>query len=224
MTPRLKVLASSIGTKLLMSVTGLALVLYLTLHLAGNLLVFFGPVVFNEYSHALVSNPLVVPAEIGLLAIFLLHVYRAVAMWIDNQRARPVKYVRKEWAGGASRKSLASSTMILTGAIMLLFVIVHVRTFKYGPEYSVAGSEVRDLYRLEAENFSHPITVLLYVLAVTLVGFHLWHGFSSSFQSLGADHPRYTPRIRLIGKLLAIVIAGGFVVIPLWVYFSGGGS
>jgi succinate dehydrogenase / fumarate reductase cytochrome b subunit len=219
MAARPSVFSSSIGTKLLISLTGLALFAYLILHLAGNVLVFMGPSAFNTYSYRLISNPLVVPAEIGLLLIFLLHIYKAVAMWIDNQRARPVKYVTKKWAGGPSRKSLASSTMIGTGIVTLLFVVVHLRNFKYGTEYVVTNSQMRDLFRLEMETFSNPVLVAFYVVCMVVIGFHLWHGFSSAFQSLGADHPRYTPRIRLLGRVFAIIIAGGFLLIPLWVYF-----
>src|SRR5687767_8626720 len=91
--------SSSVGTKLLIGLTGLALFFYLILHLAGNALVFAGPEIFNEYSHALISNPLIVPIEIGLAAIFLLHIYKTVRMWIANQQARPVKYGAKAWAG-----------------------------------------------------------------------------------------------------------------------------
>lgn len=222
MTRRAKVFSSSIGTKLVIALTGIGLFLYLILHLAGNVLVFFGPRVFNQYSHTLISNPLVVPVEIGLLIIFLIHIFKTVTMWLANQRARPVSYERKAWAGGASRKTVASTTMIVTGVIILLFVVIHVRTFKYGAEYFVADSGIRDLYRLEAENFSSPLAVLFYIVAVMLVGFHLWHGVASAFQSLGADHHRYTPAILWIGKLFAVIIAAGFIIIPLWVHFSGG--
>jgi succinate dehydrogenase / fumarate reductase, cytochrome b subunit len=223
MTSRLRVFASSVGTKLLIAISGLVLFAYLILHLAGNALVFFGPSVFNEYSHQLISNPLVVPAEIGLLVIFVVHIYKTVKMWFGNQVARPVKYAQKSWAGAPSRKSLASSTMIVTGLILLLFVIQHVSTFKFGPYYRVAGTEVRDLYRLELEIFSNPLTVGFYVLCMVIVGFHLWHGVSSAFQSLGVDHPTHTPRIRAAGWIMAVVIAGGFVTIALWVHVFGGG-
>jgi succinate dehydrogenase / fumarate reductase cytochrome b subunit len=224
MTPRVKVLASSIGTKLIIGVTGILLFLYLILHLAGNALVFLGPGVFNEYSHWLLSNPLVVPIEIGLLLVFLIHIYKTVTMWVSNRGARPVKYERKEWAGAPSRKNAASSSMILTGVLLFVFVMVHVKTFKYGPHYEVAGQpDVRDLYRLELENFSRPLAVGAYMICMILVGFHLWHGFASAFQSLGIDHPRYTPAIRTVGKFFAIVIAGGFLIIPIWVYLYGGG-
>ena len=98
-----RVFSSSVGTKLLIGLTGLALFAYLLLHLAGNLLVFAGQETFNEYSHRLISNPLVVPIEIGLLLIFLLHIYKTVRMWIGNQAARPVAYQKKAWAGHTSR-------------------------------------------------------------------------------------------------------------------------
>jgi succinate dehydrogenase / fumarate reductase cytochrome b subunit len=111
--------------------------------------------------------------------------------------------------------------MILSGLWLLLFVIIHVRTFKYGAEYETA-SGVRDLYRLEMENFSNPLTVAFYVLSMIIVGSHLWHGVSSAFQSLGADHPAVTPRVRLLGKLSAVGIAGGFILITLWAFLSGG--
>ena len=192
MSSRLRVFDTSVGTKILIGVTGFALFLYLIIHIVGNVLVFLGPETFNEYSHTLISNPLVPIIEIGLLVILLIHIYKTVRMVLANQKARPVGYVRKKYAGPPSRKTLASSTMILSGLWLLLFVIIHVRTFKYGPEYATA-SGVRDLYRLEMENFSNPLTVAFYVLSMIVVGSHLWHGVASAFQSLGADHPRWTP-------------------------------
>jgi succinate dehydrogenase / fumarate reductase cytochrome b subunit len=221
MITRLRAFTTSVGTKILIGVTGLALFAYLILHIAGNALVFLGPDTFNEYSHTLISNPLVPLIEIGLLLIFLLHIYKTVRMLVANRRARPVAYVQKKYAGPPSRKTLASSTMILSGLWLLLFVIIHVRTFKYGAEYETAGG-VRDLYRLEMENFSNPLTVAFYVLSMIIVGSHLWHGVSSAFQSLGADHPAVTPRVRLLGKLSAVGIAGGFILITLWAFLSGG--
>ncbi len=222
MPPRFsRVFSSSVGTKLLIGLTGLALFAYLILHLAGNALIFLGRETFNRYSDALISNPLIVPVEIGLLLIFLLHVYKAVSMWIGNRAARPVGYQKKEWAGHTSRKSLASSTMIASGIITLVFVLVHVKQFKFGTFYLAAGSEsVRDLYRTEIEVFRHPLWVVFYVLCALIVGLHLRHGISSAFQSLGLDHPRYTQRIVGLGILLAIVIGGGLAMIPVWVYLT----
>src|SRR5687767_14089448 len=92
-------LSSSVGTKLLIGITGLLLFLYLILHIAGNALVFLGPDIFNEYSHALISNPLVPIIEIGLLVIFLIHIYKTVRMLVANRQARPVRYTQKKYAG-----------------------------------------------------------------------------------------------------------------------------
>jgi succinate dehydrogenase / fumarate reductase cytochrome b subunit len=222
MPPRFsRVFTSSVGTKLLIGLTGLALFAYLVLHLAGNAMILLGRETFNRYSHFLISNPLIVPVEIGLLLIFLLHVYKTVTMWIENRAARPVRYQKREWAGHASRKSLASSTMIASGLITLVFVLVHVKQFKFGTFYLAAGSEsVRDLYRTEIEVFQHPLWVAFYVICTLIVGLHLRHGISSAFQSLGLDHPRYTRRIVGLGILLAIVIGGGLAMIPVWVYLS----
>jgi succinate dehydrogenase / fumarate reductase cytochrome b subunit len=122
-----RVFSSSVGTKLLIGVTGLALFAYLILHLAGNALIFAGPETFNEYSHALISNPLILPIEIGLLALFLLHVYKAVTNYVANRAARPAGYAMKKYAGHTSRKSVASSTMIWSGLVIFFFIIVHVR-------------------------------------------------------------------------------------------------
>jgi succinate dehydrogenase / fumarate reductase cytochrome b subunit len=219
MVTRVRVFSSSVGMKLLIGLTGLALFLYLILHIGGNLMVLLGPDTFNQYSHTLLSNPLIIPVEVGLLLIFLLHIYKTVTMYLANQQARPARYAVKKSAGRPSRKTFASSTMIFSGLWLLLFVVIHVKTFKYGTEYERAG--VRDLYRLEMENFSNPLVVGFYILSMLVVGSHLWHGVSSAFQSLGADGPRWTPRVQAAGKLLAVLIAGGFIVIALWAHFMG---
>lgn len=220
MASRLGVFSSSVGTKLLIGITGLALFLYLLIHIAGNLVVFFGPAVFNKYAYTLEGNPLVPIIEIGLLLILLMHVYKTVKMFVTNRRARPDRYVQKKSAGKPSRKSLASSTMILSGLWLLAFIIIHVKAFKYGIEHEwPAGG--RDLYRLEMENFANPLMVGFYVISMIVVGSHLWHGFASAFQSLGADHATWTPRVMAVGKGLAVAIAGGFIVIALWAHFAG---
>ena len=213
--------SSSVGTKLLMGLTGLALFAYLILHLIGNALIFAGPETFNEYSHRLVSNPLVIPVEIGLLAIFLLHIYKAFTNYVANRRARPVGYTMKKFAGYTSRKSVASSTMIWSGIVIAVFVLVHVKQFKYGAWYqTVSDNPVRDLARTEFEVFSHPVWVAFYFVATLLVGLHLRHGIASSFQSLGIDHPLYTRRLTIWGIVFAVIIGGGLACIPVWVYLT----
>ena len=217
----IRALSSSVGTKLLMGLTGIGLFAYMVLHLAGNALILAGPDLFNEYSHTLISNPLILPIELGLLAIFVIHIYKAIAMWFTNKAARPVGYLKKEPAGHTSRKSVASSTMILSGLFILFFVIVHVKQFKFGTWYQIAGSEeIRDLYRTEIEVFQQPVWVAFYVVGTLLVGLHLRHGIASGFQSLGIDHPVYTRRLTVIGVLFAILIGVGLALIPVWVYFT----
>ena len=215
-----RVFSSSVGTKLLIGLTGLALFAYLLLHLAGNLLIFTGQETFNEYSHRLISNPLVVPVEIGLALIFLLHVYKAIRMWLGNRAARPIGYEKKTWAGHTSRKSVSSTTMIYTGLVIFFFVLVHLKQFKFGAWYQIGDPPIRDLYRTEVEIFSAPFWVIAYTICVLLVGLHLRHGIASAFQSLGADHPVYTRRLVVCGSVLAVVIGVGFAIIPLWVFFT----
>ena len=213
-----RVLSSSVGTKLVIGATGLLLFAYLLLHLAGNLMVFAGQETFNHYAHFLISNPLVVPAEIVLVLIFLVHIYKAVLMWTENQAARPVPYEQKAWAGHTSRKSLASSTMIWTGVAILAFVVVHVAHIKYGATYQIGDPPVRDLYRTEVEVFSSPVWVAIYVAVMVLIGFHLRHGISSACQSLGAG--TLSQRVVVAGTIIAILIAGGFAIIPIWVFLT----
>jgi succinate dehydrogenase / fumarate reductase cytochrome b subunit len=215
-----RVFSSSVGTKLLIGFTGLLLFAYLLLHLAGNLLIFTGRDTFNEYSHALISNPFVVPVEVALAVIFLLHIYKTVTMWTRNKTARPIGYEKKTWAGHTSRKSVSSSTMIWTGLVTLVFVIVHLQQFKFGAWYLIGDPPIRDLYRTETEVFTTPLWVATYIVCAVLVGFHLRHGISSAFQSIGADHPVYTRRLVVLGTVIAVLIGGGFALIPLWVYLT----
>jgi succinate dehydrogenase / fumarate reductase, cytochrome b subunit len=225
MVTRLRVFSSSVGTKLLIGITGFALFLYLLIHIAGNLLVFFGPDVFNRYAYVMEANPLLPIIEIGLLLVFLAHVYKTIRMFLGNQQARPVRYAKKKSAGAPSRKTFASSTMIVSGLWLLIFISIHVRAFKegWGTEYPwPAGG--RDLYRQEMETLSNPLMVAFYILSMLVVGSHLWHGVSSAVQSLGGDHPRWTPRVLAAGKVMAVLLAGGFIVIALWAYFVGARS
>ena len=220
MLPLVRVLTSSIGRKLLMAATGLLLIGFLVVHLTGNLLVFAGPDAFNEYSHALISNHLIYVAEFGLLALFVLHLASGIAVTLANRAARPQGYVVKHRAGHTSNKSLASTTMILSGLVVLVFVPLHLVTFKFGPWYQDAHG-MRDLYRLVVEVFGSPLHVAWYVLAMAVIGFHLWHGFASGIETLGVASRR---PIRHASWLLALVLAGGFALIPIVLYLRGGAS
>ena len=213
--------SSSVGTKLLIGITGLLLFVYMVLHLAGNALILAGPEVFNEYSHRLISNPLIIPIEIGLLLVFVVHIYKAIRNYLANSAARPVTYAKKVTAGHTSRKSVSSTTMIGTGLFLLVFVIIHVKQFKFGSYYqTVSDSPVRDLYRTEIEVFQQPLWVVVYVIGTLAVGLHLRHGIASGFQSLGLDHPLYTRRLTILSTILAAIIGGGLAIIPVWVYLT----
>ncbi len=226
MPPRRTYLLSTVATKVILGFTGLSFVGFLCVHLAGNLLLYFGPAKFNAYSHALISNPFIVPLELGLLALFVTHVLEAVTNWWADRSARPIPYQVKRPAGGRSRKSFASTTMIWTGSIMFVFIAVHVATMKYGPWYyaEIHGTEGRDLFRLVKETFQRPLWLAFYLPCLAAVGFHVWHGFSSALESLGLDDSRVTPKVLAAGKVLGVLLACGFLSIPIWLFFFGGRS
>jgi succinate dehydrogenase / fumarate reductase cytochrome b subunit len=213
-------LSTSVGTKIVIGITGIALFLYLLIHIAGNLVVFLGPAAFNKYAFTLEGNPFLPIVEIGLLLLFLIHIYKTIRMFLGNQSTRPVGYARKKYAGPPSRKSLASSTMIVSGLWLLAFLIVHVKTFRFGVEQEwPAGG--RDLYLLEMQAFTNPLIVGFYIISMVVVGSHLWHGVASAFQSLGLDKPAWTRFILPAGKTIAVLIASGFIIIALWAHFTG---
>lgn len=218
---RLKVLLSTgIGRKMLMAFTGLALIGFLVTHLSANLLALVSKEMFNEYSHALISNPLIYIAEFGLLAVFVGHFVTGFMVERGNRAARPVAYQESNGAGGPSSKSIASSSMILTGIVLLLFVPLHILTFKFGAWYTVEGHpDVRDLHRLVYEIFQSDFYVISYIASLSLMGFHAWHGFGSAFESLGASHSK---ALRRFGNVFAFVLAGGFIIIPIVIRFGGG--
>lgn len=216
----LRFLRSPIGQKVMMALTGLSLVLFLIVHMSGNLLVFKSADEFNSYSHGLVSSWLIYLAEAGLIFLFGYHAVNGVLLVIRNRKARPEGYVSKRFtAGGASRKSLASTLMPLSGLLLLIFVVVHVATMKYGTHYATTsgGEPVRDLYRLVVEKFSNPWWTLGYVGAMVIVGMHLWHGLANVMMTLGLRH-----KSGLMWALrgLCILIAGGFMLVPVLVFLT----
>ena len=224
MATRIRAFSTTVGTKLLIGITGFALFLYLLIHIAGNLIVFAGPAAFNRYAFVMEKgNPLLPVIEIGLLLVGLLHIYKAITNYLSNTAARPVAYVKKTGAGWTSRKSLASSTMIFSGLWLILFLIIHVKAFRFSPETEwPAGG--RDLYLQEMNVFANPLMVAFYVVSMVVIGSHLWHGIASSLQSLGLDHSKWTPRLLVAGKVIAFALASAFIVIALWAHFVGARS
>jgi succinate dehydrogenase / fumarate reductase cytochrome b subunit len=226
----LSILLSSVGKKIINALTGLLLVLYTIAHLIGNLTLLRGdPVPFNKYAHFLESTGILLYViEFGLLLIFLFHATVGVMVWLDKRKARPQGYVVSADAGSPSKKTWSSKNMIITGLVLAIFTIIHVKNFKYGPGVSagynmnIDGVEMRDLYRLVVDTFHNIYYVIGYTVAMILFGFHLRHGFWSAFQSLGVQHKKLVPFIYTIGILIAIVLGFGFLFIPLYIYFTGG--
>jgi succinate dehydrogenase / fumarate reductase cytochrome b subunit len=221
MSSRPSFFSSTVGSKILIGLTGLLLFGFLISHLAGNLSLLVGPAAFNAYAHKLESlGVLVYLAEAGLAAIFLLHIVKTLTAYRRNSAARPTGYQQKNWAGHTSRKSWSSTTMALTGLFILFFVVVHVRTFKFGQWYVDQATGSRDLYRLVAEIYSNPLYVAFYVVAMGLIGMHLNHGISSAAQSLGLSNRRIARNLVIGGRVLAVLIAGGFAILPLFMYYA----
>ncbi|PKL76113.1 MAG: succinate dehydrogenase [Candidatus Melainabacteria bacterium HGW-Melainabacteria-1] len=222
----LSIFNSTIGRKLITGLTGLALVGFLVGHLAGNLSLFVGADAFNTYAHKLESlGFLLYAVEIGLIAVFVFHIFFAIAVTGQNKSARKSRYAEQRNAGKPSRKSISSQSMIYTGIVLGVFTVVHVWMFKFGPGMGqgyateLHGVPARDLYRLVVERFKDPWIMGAYSAVMLLLGVHVKHGFWSAFQSLGAYHPRYTPLIYSLGILVAALFAFGFLVLPLYIYF-----
>jgi succinate dehydrogenase / fumarate reductase cytochrome b subunit len=213
---------SSIGRKHLVAITGLLLCGFLLGHLSGNFLLLVGPDAFNFYAHKLVSlGGLLFIIEAGLAGVFLLHLYLAIRLNIENKKARGSKYMMKVRTGRGT--TFMSATMPYTGLVLLAFIILHLQSLKFGTYYTtvVDGVEMRDLYRTTLEYFSHPLNTAWYVFAMICAGLHTAHGFSSAFQSLGLNHPKYYSKVKLVGYLYALVIGGGFALISIWAYMKG---
>ena len=225
MTKLSAILTSTVGRKILNGLTGMLLCVYILAHMVANTLIIFNPTGFNLYAHFLLSlGPLLIVIEVLLLAVFVLHAYTAISVWWSKQKARPDKYVKVKGAGGPSRKTFSSITMIYGGVLMIAFLVWHVATMKYGHHtvFVHDGVEMHNLYHTVVGQFTQLWVVILYEIIMITVGFHLWHGFWSAFQSLGLNHPKYMPFITAVGYVFAIVIAVGFLAVPPYVYITGG--
>lgn len=213
-----RTLGSSIGKKFLMGLTGLALWFYLVVHLAGNLAFFGGPGAFNGYAHFLESLPIVRPIEAGLALVFLLHIIMGIILKLDNRGAK---------AGGYSVKAtradntLTARTMIWSGLIVLVFLILHVNTFRLGHPGLTAHGQ-KDFYTLQVEVFSNTLYSVWYMVAVIVLAFHVGHGFQSAFRSIGWTGPKYTSFVEWISRAAAVIFAMGFSALPLWVLIGKG--
>jgi succinate dehydrogenase / fumarate reductase cytochrome b subunit len=219
-------LTSSVGKKLLNGATGVLLLAFIVAHLAGNLTIFFGADALNIYAattHAL--GPILIAIELALGAVFLLHAVSAIVVWRDNRRARSSRYVVVASKGGSTKQTIASRTMIVTGLVLLVFLVIHLWQFRFGPGEAqgyvttVGDREVWDLWRIVVETFKQPLWVAFYMAVMVLLGFHLRHGFWSGFQSIGALGRTWRPLAFGVGVFFALIVAAGFFVMPLYVYF-----
>ncbi len=219
-----KFLGSSIGRKLLMSLTGLFLISFLPVHLAGNLQLLAGDggEAFNTYAEFMTTNPLIKFISYGLYFFILLHTFLGVRIWLRNRSAKGSKYA----VSSTGTSSFSSRNMAWLGIIIFAFLVLHLYQFwlkmKMGvlEKVNVAGLDepVNNLYAPVEAAFTDPIYVIIYVIAMIVIGFHLWHGFQSSFQTLGLNHKKYTPVIKGLGAIYSIVVPLGFIVIPIVFY------
>ena len=211
--------SSTIGRKQAMALAGLGLCLFVLIHAVGNMLLFKSPKAYNEYSHALVTNHLIYLAEAGLVFIFLAHIFQGVILTIRNRHSREPGYAVR--SNGAKGTSLAKRSMILQGLIIVIFVVLHLREFKFGPHYDVVynGEKMRDLFRLVHATFQSPLYVGWYVLAVVILCFHLSHGFYSALQTLGMQNDRYRPLSQKLSVAYGVLVCGMFAAQPIYMLF-----
>lgn len=222
-------LTSTIGRKLLMALTGLFLVLFLTVHLVGNLqlLVSDGGKSFNMYAKFMGHNPLIQTISIGNFIFIILHIVYGIALTMYNRNARPKGY---HYNKPDKNSSWTSRSMILLGMIVLLFIVVHLVNFwgkmkltdfgavQWVETVQYDGVDHLNLYALTKAAFSELWLVILYVVAMIGLGLHLAHGFQSAFQTIGLNHKKYTPIIKFAGAAYSILVPLGFAIIPIYMY------
>lgn len=207
-----------------MAISGLLLIGYLITHLIANLMTLLpdGGRTLNLYSYTLHKlGPLLTLARIVLAILFISHIISGIRVILENRRGRTSRYAVTASKGGPSKLSAASLWMAKTGIVLMIYVPVHVWMFTLGPYYEtvIDGVVMRDLYRLTVEQFNNPVVAFSYSAVMLLLWLHLRHGFWSALQTLGAMRPRWSPVIYSFGYLFAILLAGGFLLLPLYVYF-----
>ncbi|MCF6360139.1 MAG: succinate dehydrogenase cytochrome b subunit [Cyclobacteriaceae bacterium] len=224
-------LTSTIGRKVIMALTGLFLILFLTVHLVGNLQLLKndGGESFNLYTQFMAHNPLIQAVSKGNFFFIFLHVFVSLTLYVRNKKARPIGY---KVSSGNSNSSWSSRSMALLGTFILIFIFLHLYGYWFQLKYvgepivqmiSIDGVSMHNAYALVAESFQIPGVVAFYVIAMIVLGFHLWHGFASAFQSLGLNHPKYNGIISGLGKLYAVIIPVLFMLIPIYMYLNNAG-
>jgi|SRR6476661_389320 len=226
-----KTFSSSIGRKIIMSVTGLFLCSFLVIHLLINLqmLRHDNGDMFNYWAHFMATNWLIRAMEVVLMLAIFYHAYQGLALYFKNRKARgPQAYAVNH---SEQNSEWTSRNMALLGTILLIFLLVHFMNFWVRSRFGILGGlgevhikdqvdPVDDLYSVAATAFKVPWYVGLYVLAQIALGYHLWHGFRSAFQTLGLNHRKYMAGIRNFGYAFAVVVSALFAAIPIAMYFS----
>ena len=212
-TPRV----SSVTLKIGMAITGLALGGFVCVHLAGNLLLYLGPTVLNAYARSLHdAHFLLWPARAVLFTCLGVHLTCAFTLQLRNRRAAG-RYVRRDYRYA----SLSSRTMLLTGSVVLFFILYHLAHFTLRiTDARFAQLEHTDIYQMLVMSFQSPVVTFFYVLAMLFLGLHLQHAFSSLLQTLGLNGHRYRRVISVGGRMLAWAIMLGNMSLPLSVYLG----
>ncbi len=217
---------SSIGKKVIMGVTGLFLCSFLVVHCGINALVFNdilnddNGALFESAAHFMGTNWIIRTMEIVLFAGILLHIFQALILTLQNKKARPVGYAV---VNGNANSKWYSRSMGLLGTLLLIFLIIHLKHFWFESrltDHIGEGTGQETMFEEMKEIFENPIWVALYVLSMISLAYHLLHGFKSGFQSLGINHPKYTPLIKCLGVGFSIVIPFIFALMPLAFYFN----
>lgn len=216
---------SSLSKKYFMAATGLFLCTFLLGHLAGNLQLFMtdeaGKLQFNAYALFMTTFPVVKILSYVTYFSIVFHAIDGILLTIQNRKARPVAYA---YSRPDKNTNFAARNMAILGSLILVFIVLHMRSFWYEMHWGELGTDAagnRDLHTLVMASFKTWWYTVLYVISMAVLGFHLWHGFQSGFQSLGLNHPRYTPIIKKTGYAFAVVIPALFAAIPVYIYFFG---
>ena len=207
--------ASSIGRKFLMGLSGLFLVSFIAVHLTVNAFSLFSADLFNRGSHFMGTNGFIQAMQYVLALGFIFHIGMGITLQLKNNAARPVKYAMSK---PGENSSFASRSMILTGILVMLFLFLHLKDF-FVPIKFQHGTYGTD-YDLLVAVFSNPVYVVIYVVAFVLLAIHLFHGFQSAFQTIGVNHPKYTPAIKFLGVLFCVIVGVGFSAIALFHFFN----
>ncbi len=204
---------SSIGKKFVMGLTGLFLCSFLVVHLSGNFLLFKndGGLAFDHYSEFMSTNIAIRTMEIVLALGLFGHILTGVLTWLKNKQSRPQQYVKN---APGENSTLFSRTMFLTGSIVFIFLVIHLKTFWVASRFH--PDENPSMYELVRVAFASPTYSFFYIVAIVLLAFHLRHGFQSAFQTFGIKHQKYAPAIYAIGAIFWLLIPLGFISMPVY--------